>query len=145
MQSKYGIPDIKKFTIQCYYAGFFAGVVLLCGVSIVNVLHLDILHIFPPCILYTKTGLYCPGCGGTRSVHALMEGDVWGSFRYHPFVLYTAVIYATFMIKNSLYRLTDGKIKIMIFRPVYLYIAAILVVAQWIIKNILLIFFHMPL
>ena len=46
MQSKYGIPDIKKFTIQCYYAGFFAGVVLLCGVSIVNVLHLDTIRLY---------------------------------------------------------------------------------------------------
>ncbi len=29
----------------------------------------------PPCVLYTNLGLYCPACGNTRSVDALLEGD----------------------------------------------------------------------
>jgi hypothetical protein len=34
-----------------------------------------------PCIFYSLTNLYCPGCGGTRSVLSLLHGHPVASFR----------------------------------------------------------------
>ncbi|MFI6940966.1 DUF2752 domain-containing protein [Streptomyces sp. NPDC050418] len=34
---------------------------------------------YPTCPLLAATGLYCPGCGGLRCVHALVHGDVTGA------------------------------------------------------------------
>jgi hypothetical protein len=31
---------------------------------------------FPPCVFRTLTGLFCPGCGITRMLHALVHGDL---------------------------------------------------------------------
>ncbi|MET9389203.1 DUF2752 domain-containing protein [Streptomyces sp. NPDC006624] len=31
---------------------------------------------YPACPLLRLTGLYCPGCGGLRSAHAFVHGDV---------------------------------------------------------------------
>ncbi|MFJ2604499.1 DUF2752 domain-containing protein [Streptomyces sp. NPDC091279] len=31
---------------------------------------------YPVCPLYQVTGLYCPGCGGLRSAHAVAHGDL---------------------------------------------------------------------
>jgi len=139
MNSKYGIVDIKKFTMQCYYVSIIAGVVLFCGIISVDLYHVDILHILPPCVMYTQTGLYCPGCGGTRAVNALLQGHLWTSLLYHPFVLYTVLIYIVFTVKNTLFLFTKGKIKMMIFRPGYFYLAIIIVLIQWIVKDIILI------
>jgi hypothetical protein len=30
---------------------------------------------YPVCPLYALTGVYCPGCGGLRSAHAIAHGD----------------------------------------------------------------------
>lgn len=30
----------------------------------------------PPCMFHQVTGLHCPGCGGTRAMHALLHGRV---------------------------------------------------------------------
>ena len=34
---------------------------------------------WPPCIFNKLTGLYCPGCGNTRALAALLHGDIAGS------------------------------------------------------------------
>ncbi len=43
-----------------------------------------ILHILgrQPCMMQKLTGLYCPGCGGTRAVRALLAGHPLQSFLY---------------------------------------------------------------
>ena len=38
---------------------------------------------FPPCILYSTFHLYCPACGNTRSVIALLNLDFASAFRYN--------------------------------------------------------------
>lgn len=45
-----------------------------------------------PCIFHLVTGFYCPGCGGTRAVKAFLHGDFAASFRYHPLIVYTALV-----------------------------------------------------
>ena len=35
----------------------------------------------PSCLFHEKTGLFCPGCGATRSALALINGDWFGAMR----------------------------------------------------------------
>lgn len=37
----------------------------------------------PACPFHEQTGIYCPGCGSTRSLTRLFHGDVLGAFRYN--------------------------------------------------------------
>lgn len=37
----------------------------------------------PRCPLNALTGLYCPGCGSTRALHALAHGDVGAALRFN--------------------------------------------------------------
>jgi hypothetical protein len=36
---------------------------------------------YPVCPLLRHTGLYCPGCGGLRSAHAVVHGDVMAALQ----------------------------------------------------------------
>jgi len=47
---------------------------------------------WPPCGFQRLTGYHCPGCGGTRAVHALLHGRFGESFYYNPLVLPMLVI-----------------------------------------------------
>lgn len=38
----------------------------------------------PKCPFYMLTGLYCPGCGSQRALHALLHADITGAWRYNP-------------------------------------------------------------
>lgn len=39
---------------------------------------------YPSCPLLATTGLYCPGCGSLRAVHALAHGDVASAWGRNP-------------------------------------------------------------
>lgn len=39
------------------------------------------------CVLHDVFHLYCPGCGGTRALFALLEGRPLRSFLYNPAIL----------------------------------------------------------
>ncbi|MDR3183760.1 MAG: DUF2752 domain-containing protein [Planctomycetaceae bacterium] len=41
----------------------------------------------PKCPFHLLTGLYCPGCGSTRAVHYLLQGQITTAFRYQPILL----------------------------------------------------------
>lgn len=97
-----------------------------------------------PCLFRFFTGLYCPGCGGTRAVKALLSGEIVKSLYFHPLVPYVAAAGAVeigFWIKGRLrpsaknfpgfsYRLSRWAIG-----------ALAIVLINWIIKNGALIFF----
>ncbi len=41
-------------------------------------------HIAVPCLFHRVTGLDCPGCGITRMLVSVLEGDLRAAFRYNP-------------------------------------------------------------
>ena len=121
---------------------YYIGLGLLFPLFVVGPLVVNLLlpHIeFPDkqCMLLMVTGIYCPGCGGTRAVISLYKGQIWESFCYHPMVLYGVIVYLIYMLTHTMDRFHIGKIKGMKFRPIYLYGALIILVINFLIKNIL--------
>jgi len=39
---------------------------------------------YPRCLFHTVTGLYCPGCGSLRALHALVHGHPVQAFTFNP-------------------------------------------------------------
>lgn len=56
------------------------------------------------CTFLSLTGLYCPGCGGTRAFNELIHFHILKSFYYHPFVPYSIFAYLLFTVNSFLYR-----------------------------------------
>lgn len=56
-----------------------------------------------PCLFYQITGFYCPGCGVTRMLFALLKLDFYQAFRYNPFVFLLIIFYLLYKILNIKY------------------------------------------
>ena len=54
---------------------------------------------FWPCPYYTYMHVYCPGCGMTRAVTALMRGDILMSLRQNVLALFGIVVALMFYIE----------------------------------------------
>lgn len=56
----------------------------IAGMALAVLLYLypaDQYDFWPKCILNYYTGYYCPGCGNTRALSALLHGDLPGSLK----------------------------------------------------------------
>lgn len=42
---------------------------------------------YPRCWMWVLTGLQCPGCGGLRAGHALLNGDIVKAWQLNPLVV----------------------------------------------------------
>lgn len=90
------------------------------------------------CPFWLFLGMYCPGCGGTRAVHALLHGRILMSLWYHPLVFYCVVLYLAFMLSWTAARLhLFGVRQGMRFRTGYLYFMLAIVCFNFVAKNVL--------
>lgn len=92
----------------------------------------------PVCAFILLFGAYCPGCGGTRAFMELFKGNILKAIYYHPAAIYGVVLYVIYFISQTVMRLSKGKIKGMELRPVYLYIMLVLILLNFLVRNILL-------
>ncbi len=90
----------------------------------------------PPCVFHRLTGLYCPGCGGTRACRLLLSGHIFQSFLYHPGVLVAAGLYAWFMLSHTIEILSKGRLRIgLLYTDKFLYLEAGVILLQCFVKN----------
>ena len=87
---------------------FYIGLIFLAaGAGIWAVYHFALGDTVPrmPCFFDKVLGIYCPGCGGTRALTALVHGRLLEALWYHPLIPYLAVVGGGFMLTQGLERL----------------------------------------
>lgn len=136
----------EKLDFIFYIIGWCLIGILGILIAVVKIIGTAWLAKVGPCLFHAATGLYCPGCGGTRATFALFRGEFIRSFKFHPFVPYAAVIGGWFMISQTIQRVSGNRIRIgMRYRDIYMWIAVVIILLNFIIKNGLLLFANIAL
>lgn len=119
----------------------FMGAVQLINAQMRKALGWGIADIAIECVWWKYFGIYCPGCGGTRAVHALFHFQLLKSAYYHPFVPYMAVGGGWYMLSHTIGIVSKGRWKGIRFHNWYVILALVILVLQFILKNVLLLGF----
>lgn len=135
--------DQDKFLYKLGAILFF---VIAAIISLIHIFQINYQLFLLPCLFYKLTSIYCPGCGGTRSVQSMMQGHILSSIRYNPIVFYGLIVYAWYMISHTIELLSRQRIKIgMKYRDLYFWIGLGILLVFFIIRNILLLVFRIDL
>lgn len=137
--------NIEKFSIEYFIwlAGILLGALAVIGIVLVHAVPIRISDVGRECWIHRTGGIYCPGCGMTRAIFALIHGRVLLSAWYHPVVLYAAVLYGVFMVRGMVAVCSRGKLPFMRWRLGYAYAGVAIIIVQFFAKNILLLGFHL--
>jgi hypothetical protein len=79
--------------VQAWWWGVPLAAMTLLGIYLLRTYDPNVAgNPFLPCIFHRMTGLYCPGCGMTRALHALVHFDLLRAIRMNAFFVLSAPI-----------------------------------------------------
>lgn len=90
------------------------------------------------CWFYQSWHVYCPGCGGTRSLTALVHGEWLKALYYHPAVPVTAALAAGYLISQTVWRLRGRRGWVLHYDARWPWLLAELLLFNCLLRNALL-------
>ena len=98
------------------------------------------------CWIYEHLGVYCPGCGGTRAVLALLRGRLLAALYYHPAVPLLAAALAVYLPVQTVCRLARRPApRWCRYRPWWLWGLIGLLLVNCLVRNVLWLGFRIPI
>lgn len=92
--------------------------------------------LLPPCRLHEATGLHCPGCGGTRCLHALSRGDLAAALSSNVLIIGLAVAGGLALLVLSLREWAGWPRRLPAFRTLHAWLLIGAIVAFGILRNL---------
>jgi uncharacterized protein DUF2752 len=92
--------------------------------------------LLPPCPFHAMTGLWCPGCGSTRGLHALAHGHLLQALRFNPLMVASLPFLLSVCLFHS-YQLISGQTPARVFvKPSWIWTMVAVVVAFGLLRNV---------
>ena len=123
---------MKKERILKVIFFLILGIGLLIGYYFIN----KYWHLYIPCMINKVTHLYCPGCGVTRMLFALLKGHVYEAFMYNQFVFILLPFLIFYIVYKIYLYIEDKKDSVLNKVPNWCYIILLLLTIGWgIVRN----------
>lgn len=142
IRPKYNRRFKDELTLTWFKFGIYLGIVGLLAVILFMLKGNVIVSGPSTCTFNMVTGLYCPGCGATRAFNHFVHFHFLKSILFNPIVPYVIAAYVVFMTNTLFVLLTKkmGFAKYPVTMTIYIGVGILL--GQWVVRNLLLIFWH---
>ena len=91
---------------------------------------------YPTCPFLWATGLYCPGCGSMRMVHALVHGNVARAFGFNPLAFTLLPVIGLLWILWAVSAVRGVPLRAPVVRPAAVGVLSTLLVVYWVARNL---------
>lgn len=89
-----------------------------------------------PCVFYLASGKYCPGCGVTRMCVALLRLDFDAAFRANMLIMLLLLPGLFFGLRRAVIFVKTGETDMDLPEKIAVFVAFLLTVAFWILRNL---------
>jgi hypothetical protein len=91
---------------------------------------------YPTCPFYAVTGLYCPGCGSLRMVHALAHGHVAEGFGRNALAFATLPLLAYLWVRWAVAAGRGRPLQANLLKPWAIIVFTAVTVVFWVVRNL---------
>lgn len=109
--------------------------ILLPAIYFVAKLLSNYTYLFPPCVSFTLFHFHCPGCGLTRSVLALLNGDILLSIRQN-FLPVFAIFICAWLYIELVFFVFNKKPPFTLLKTKYLWAFLIILLLYTVLRNV---------
>lgn len=85
------------------------------------------------CIFKSLFNIYCAGCGTTRMIKEILKLNIYGAFRYNPFMFILFIFFIFYFIYKIYIYIKKGSIKV---NCKLLIIISVLLIIYMVLRNI---------
>lgn len=111
-----------------------AAPIVCLGIFLSKDVWIGISRKFPKCAYHLFTGRYCPGCGNTRSVIALLHGDILGSIQNNIAPIIIALVLVLLYVE-LIFRLCGKEVKILPRKSIFWWIFGGCMLLYYVVRN----------
>ncbi|HEX4644057.1 MAG TPA: DUF2752 domain-containing protein [Verrucomicrobiae bacterium] len=123
------------------YANFSAawlagGLAFVAGMAVLFEFNPSTHAFYPRCLLYTSTGILCPGCGSLRAFHQLLHGHVLTALRCNALLVASLPLAAYFCVKWAARWMAGEPLPLVLPNPLGIKIFMIVMIVFTVVRNI---------
>ncbi len=91
---------------------------------------------YPPCPFCALTGLYCPGCGTARALHALLHGHIGEALGLNPLMVVMLPFLGYSLLSYAILRARGWSLPGIPASPFWGWLALWAILAYWVLRNV---------
>ena len=97
------------------------------------------------CWFFNEHHIYCPGCGCTRALIALVGGNILRSLYYNPAVTFTGVLIPVYLLSQTIWRLRGRRGWVLHYSAWWFPALFVILTVNCLLRNVLWWCFAIPL
>ncbi|MCX7547664.1 DUF2752 domain-containing protein [Xanthomarina sp. F1114] len=92
--------------------------------------------LFPKCLFYSATNLYCPGCGSQRAIHQILHGHITTGLKFNYLIGFLTLVLSYQLYVFIVQAYFNKSVKNLLHKPLTTKLILIVVLLFWILRNI---------